>query len=133
MVIKLIPVYQEKQAIPILYDLLKERTPEQSISHKEMPSMIDHARFFHSQPYQAWYLIQSPDSEYVGSIYLTNRREIGVFIFNAFKGNGYGTQAIQEVMARWPGKFLANVSPDNKDSMRFFSKLGNIIQVTYEF
>ena len=130
--INLIPIFQEKKSVLILYDLLKERTPEQSISHKKMPNLIEHTEFVRRHPYQAWYLIQSPEDGYVGSIYLTRRREIGVFVFNAFKGHGYGTHAIKEIMAKWPGKFFANVNPDNKDSMRFFSKLGDVIQVTYE-
>ena len=64
----------------VLYELLSERTPEQSISHKRMPPLAEHAAFVldhmtHQPHYQAWYTIHT--DEVVGSIYLTHMREIG--------------------------------------------------------
>lgn len=133
MTINLVPVYRERKAIAILYDLLAERTPEQSISHKRMPTMDEHAKFVHSRPYLAWYLIQNEEGEYVGSTYLSKHREIGIFLFKRFQGNGYGSKAVSQLMSRWPGRFLANISPKNTDSQRFFENLGaKLIQYTYE-
>src|SRR3972149_4350668 len=141
----LVGVYHVKPASKanhILYDLLKERTPEQSISHKELPSFTDHVKFVNSRPYQAWYLIQanSPiatgihenEMAYVGACYLTKQREIGVFIFNNFRGYRYGKQAVQLLMEKHPGKFLANVNPKNEPSIKLWSSLDfKHIQNTY--
>ena len=127
---KLVPITREKRAIQLLYDLLLERTPEQSISHKAMPTLADHTAFVRSQPYQCWYLILLED--YVGSIYLSKQREIGVFIFKEHQGNGCATEAVDLLMGKWPGPFFANVAPTNPASQRFFEKLGfKHIQNTY--
>ena len=77
---KLISVYDYPGAEEILFDLLRERTPEQSISHKSLPTRIQHRMFIGSQPYKAWYLIEV--SDVVGAIYLTYYDEIGIFIFH---------------------------------------------------
>jgi len=130
---KLVPVSRERQAINILYDLLAERTPEQSISHKSMPTMEEHAKFVRSLPYRAWYLIEV-GNEYVGCVYLSKQREIGVSIFEKRRGNGYATEAVRELMRKWPGRFLANINPLNTASMAFFKKLGfSLLQVTMEY
>ncbi len=130
--IDFIPVYREKKAITFLYDLLKERTQNQSISHKKMPTVGEHATFFHSKPYAAWYLIKAQD-EYVGSIYLTEAREVGIFILNRFQGRKYGVLAVERIKEKWPGPIYANINPDNEQSIKFFKKLGaKHIQNTYE-
>ena len=128
---RLVSVY-EVNAIPALYSLLDERTPEQSISHKQMPSLSEHAAFVQSRPYQAWYMIEDGYG-FVGSVYLSKQREIGIFVFKSCHGNGYGSWAVAEMKRLHPGKFLANVNPDNAPSIRFFERLGKRIQVTYEF
>jgi hypothetical protein len=56
---KLVSVYQEPAAKWMLFDLLRERTPEQSISHKVMPTFDEHSAFYHSIPYAAWYAIKA--------------------------------------------------------------------------
>jgi len=131
-VINLIPI--QSVGTPgqdILYQLLKERTPEQSISHKSMPTMQEHIDFIESRPYLAWYFIQ--DEDIVGSIYLTNQREIGISIFKHYQSSGYGKEAVKALMKRYPGRFLANVAPENEPSRDFFKGLGfKKIQVTYE-
>ena len=116
----------------VLYELLKERTPEQSISHKEMPSWDDHLDFIASRPYFAWYLIWA-DSDVVGAIYLTKQREIGIGIFKEFKSKGYGTEAVKKLMELHPGKFYANINPDNFASRMFFQEQfgAKLIQHTY--
>lgn len=120
-------------AIVILYELLRERTPEQSISHKEMPTFEQHKTFVKSKPYNVWYLIKNDAGEFIGSSYLTHQREIGIFIFNRFQGQGYGEEAIRAMMAKHPGKILANVNPSNEPSQHLFEKLGGkLIQITYE-
>lgn len=122
-------------AVDILYDLLAERSDadEINISHRKMPSRRCHAMFVKRKPYLAWYLIET-DGDYAGSIYLSKQGEIGVFLFRRFQGRGLGTEAIKELMRRFPGKrFLANVNPANARSIALFQKLGfNLLQHTYE-
>lgn len=132
--IKLVSVYQTKGAITKLYELLRERTPEQSISHRRMPTIAEHRAFFHSKPYLAWNFILNEYDEIVGSIYLSKQREIGVFVFRIWHQYGYATQAVKQMMQDWPGKFLANVNPENYASIKFFEQFGaKHIQNTYEF
>lgn len=117
--------------IDLLYDLLSERTPEQSISHKEMPSYDEHIEFVKSNPYLCWYLI-SAEGGTAGSIYLTRDSEIGIFIFKTHQGKGYAREAIKELMTRHSPPFYANVNPANTASQKLFSDLGfNMIQYTY--
>ncbi len=75
-------VYASLSGHKVLYDLLKERRPAESISHRRMPSWEEHCRFVDSRPYQFWYLIDGGD-EFLGAIYLTERlSEIGWWIFD---------------------------------------------------
>lgn len=132
--ITLTSVYRDAAAVDILYELLKERAPEMSISHKALPSLDQHAEFVRSIPYQGWYLVRAnyvPAA--VGSIYLTRHREVGIFLFARHQGKGYGRQAIEELRKRHPGRMLANVAPTNERSLAFFRKMGaRLIQHTFE-
>lgn len=115
----------------LLYVLLGERSIKQSISHKKMPSFDEHIKFIRSRPYPYWYLIKVR-KKYVGAIYLTDRREIGIGIFNDCRRNGYAETAIRKLMKLHPGKFLANINPKNRASIYLFKKVGfNRIQATY--
>lgn len=71
---KLISIDRRKEYVDVLWKLLQERTPEQSISHKRMPSYDEHRQFI-------------------------------------------------LLMDKWPGYFLANVSPRNDPSKALFSGL----------
>lgn len=127
----LIDVYSTEDAALVLWELLKERTPEQSISHEEMPSWDEHVAYIVKRPVPHWYLIGGDDS-WVGSIYLSRRREIGIWIFRVHQRRGYGKASVEELMRMHPGKFYANVAPMNFDSHAFFNKLGGkVIQATY--
>lgn len=124
--------YQCENCESILYDLLSERIPSQSISHTRMPSMGAHKAFVRSRPYRAWYLVFDDDT-CVGSVYLSKDREIGVFIFNAHQRKGHGKRALELLMEQWPGRFLANINPLNTGSIRLFQSLGfKHLQNTYE-
>lgn len=130
---RLANVYTTRNSYAVLYDLLKERTKAQSISHQVMPTLHEHIDFVRSMPYEAWYLIcQYPGSAPVGSIYLTRLREVGIFIFRAHQHNGYATAALDLLRAQHPGRMLANVSPANAPSLAFFRNHGKVIQITYE-
>ena len=130
--ITLTSVYRDETSARVLYDLLKERTPQQSVSHKAMPTFEEHSQFLRSIPYFAWYIIRV-DGTPIGAIYLTRRREVGIFIFTENQGKGYAGRALNELRARHPGPMLANINPANARSLAFFSKMGaRLIQHTFE-
>lgn len=118
----------------VLFMLLKARTAEQNISHKEMPTYEDHLAFVDSRPYTAWYLILNESNTDVGACYLSKQNEIGVFIFKVFQGRGYATWATQEIMRLHPRpRYLANINPANEAHTKMFTGLGfKHIQNTYE-
>lgn len=115
-----------------LYGMLRDRPPEANISHRNMPSYDDHCRFVQNHPYSAWYML-THNAELIGSIYLTTSDEIGVSLIPSFQGKGYAKEAIEVLMAKHPRKrYLANVAPGNEASHKLFSKMGKVIQHTYE-
>lgn len=125
------PINMDGLDISTLYELLKERTVTQSISHKEMPTHKEHVDFIKSEPYKAWYIIEV-DGEIVGSTYLSKANEIGIFIFEAYKRKGYAVQAVKKLMSMHEGPFLANINPHNHSSRGLFGLLGfKHIQETY--
>lgn len=129
---KLIDAHSDPSYITFLYRLLDERTPEQSISHKAMPSLSEHVNFVCSKPYEHWFIIVVNEIP-VGSIYLTKQREIGVFILKASHGLGYGRDAVRILMKMYPGTFLWNTNPKNFASIHTVESLGGkLIQYTYE-
>src|SRR3990167_4523293 len=120
---KLIPISDREDAPKILYDLLAERTPEQSISHAEMPTWEEHIDFverhnprseigaYGFEFYEEWYLIEE-EGTIVGSIYLTQADEIGISVFRAFRRRGFGTKAVGLLLQQHPKEaFFANVNP----------------------
>lgn len=129
---RLVSVYDHPDSPSVLFELLKERTPDMSISHKEMPTAAQHMQFVCSKPYEHWFLIER-DGIYLGSVYLTKAREVGIFIFAAYQRRGYGVQALKLLIERSPGKLLANINPKNERSKALFEGLGfRHIQNTYE-
>lgn len=127
-------VYGEPESQPatrFLYDVLREREPYESISHRDMPSFEDHDRFVNSHPYREWFIIFAPRP--VGSIYLTHQNEIGVFIIKAHQGHGYGQAAVRMLIDKYPDeRFLANINPLNERSIKMFLDLGfELLQLTY--
>lgn len=117
-----------------LYNLLKERNPDANISHKKMPTYSEHVKFLNSSPYDKWYVIKLKNKK-VGSIYLTRQNEIGIFLKKKMQGKNMAKKSLQILMSTNPKKrYLANVSPKNKKSIRFFKNNGfKLIQYTYEF
>ena len=118
-----------------LYEFLRLRLaePERNISHRDLPAWRDHVAFVRSKPYARWYLIEA-SGQTVGSVYLTTRDEIGVYVAPDARGQGVGKRAVKELMRLHPRKrYYANINPDNNDSQRFFAALGGrLLQVTYE-
>ena len=122
-----------KSDCPFLYELLNERDPRVNISHKKMPSYKKHIEFVMSKPYSKWYMIYYKNQR-SGSIYLTNQNEIGIFVKKEMQDRKIGKKALQLLMKHNPRtRYLANVSPKNMKSIRFFKKNGfKLIQHTYE-
>jgi RimJ/RimL family protein N-acetyltransferase len=115
-----------------LYNLLKERDPRANISHKKMPTYEQHVKFVLSKPYSKWYVILKSGKS-VGSVYLTQNNEIGIFIKKDSQDSGIGHNALKLLIKKNPrDRYLANVSPKNKKSIRFFKNNGfKLIQHTY--
>ena len=116
-----------------LYDLLMERNPRANISHKKMPTYNEHVSFVSAKPYSKWYVILYRVNK-VGSIYLTSQNEIGIFIKKSFQNKQIGNIALRKLIQKNPKKrYLANVNPKNKKSIRFFKNNGfKLIQYTFE-
>lgn len=116
-----------------LFNLLSQRTPEENISHRKMPSYYEHIAFVQSEPYKEWYIIQNVKGVPVGSIYVTYQNEIGIFIEQLYRGDGYASAALYGIITLNPDtKFLANINPENEKSKALFEKFGfTYIQNTY--
>ena len=130
----LVDVYEMPEEAPtVLYELLKERDGRDdiNISHRELPSFEEHLAFVASRPYLCWYLIRASD-EWAGSVYLTEAREVGLFLFARFHGAGVAEEAFAELRRRHPGRLLANINPRNARSIAFFEAQGmRLLQLTY--
>jgi len=129
--IKLKPV--SKSDYRFLYNLLMERNQRANISHKKMPTYNEHVSFVSAKPYSKWYVILYGVNK-AGSIYLTSQNEIGIFIKKSFQNKQIGNIALHKLIQKNPKKrYLANVNPQNKKSMRFFKNNGfKLIQYTLE-
>ena len=122
-----------KSDLKFLYQHLKERDPITRISHKKMPTFSEHKKFVMSNPYNKWYIIIKKNRK-IGSVYLTEINEIGLFLKKEFQNSGLGQRSLELVMELNPRtRYLANVSPKNKRSIKFFKKNGfKLIQHTHE-
>ena len=118
----------------VLWLLLGERKPEQSISHKEMPTWDQHCAFIASKPYLAWYFFTSPAGFPAGAVYLTKQRQVGVSVLKAHRRQGLARQALASILKLHPGRCLANINPANEASIALFRSLGFVgpIQITLE-
>ena len=122
-----------KSDLKFLYQHLKERDPITRISHKKMPTFSEHKKFVMSNPYSKWYIIIKKNRK-IGSVYLTEINEIGLFLKKEFQNSGLGQRSLELVMELNPRtRYLANVNPKNKRSIKFFKKNGfKLIQHTHE-
>ena len=70
----------------------------------------------------------------IGSVYLTEMNEIGLFLKKDVQGKGLGQKSLELLMKLNPrNRYLANVNQNNKNSIRFFKKNKfKQIQNTYE-
>jgi RimJ/RimL family protein N-acetyltransferase len=122
-----------KTDLKFLFEILEEREQKVNISHRKMPTFEQHKKFVASKPYSKWYVIFQ-GVEKVGSIYLSKQNEIGIFLKKGSDHAGIGTNALKLIMEKNPKRrYLANVNPKNKESIKFFKKNNfSILQHTYE-
>lgn len=117
-----------------LWKMLAERTPQQAISHRQMPTWEQHCNFVDTwqDRYIAWYMIGN-ERVYVGNIYLTKQREVGIHIFDGHRGLGYGHAAIEQILHLHGRPLLANINPLNTESIEFFTRHDfKLLQHTYQ-
>ena len=125
---------------PVLYQLIRERPPYSRVSHKKMPSIKQHERFYSSCPFRYW-LVIIKGKECIGAIECTNNNEIGISILREHQRKGYATAAIKLFFRNYKplpaipairnGSWLVNVAPDNLHAQVFFYTLGfRLIQYT---
>lgn len=131
------PVEDQPIPLAVLYKLLSQRLPEESISHRKMPTWEQHTAFVRSRPYALWKLVLVSDGlglRAVGAVYMTHRRELGVAILRGERRKGYAEAALRALRRiAGPGTMLANINPENGASLRLFAKLGGrTIQHTME-
>ena len=122
-----------KSDFKFLYELLKNRDSHANISHKNMPSYLNHVKFIQSNPYSKWYVIQLGRKK-IGSVYLSKNDEIGIFLKHDCQSKGIGSVVLEQLIRMNPRqRYLANVSPKNKKSLKFFEQNHfKLIQHTYE-
>ena len=69
-----------KSDYEFLYNLLLEREEKTNIEHSTPPSFAEHSKFIKSKPYSKWYIIVDENQNRMGTIYLTKKNEVGIFI-----------------------------------------------------
>jgi RimJ/RimL family protein N-acetyltransferase len=140
-------VYKTKDAAEFLWRVMKLRLSEDkhgvNISHRKMPKWKQHLAFIKRRENGDWYLIQTGyriNGEtlkvtpiYAGWIYINRASEIGVILLPVCRDAGVGKWAIKEIMRLHPRpRYLANINPKNKRSIKFFKRLGfKLCQETY--
>ena len=125
--IQILDIYSHKEMTEsaqfFLYELLAERKVSESISHKRHPSYQEHVKFVQSKPYMGWYLIMDGEQP-VGTCYITKYREVGIWLMSNAKGKGAGKQAMQQLLAMYPGRVFTNTSLYNDGAKAFYEKCG---------
>ena len=119
--------------IRFLFNLLKERSSTENISHKKMPTYNKHKKFVKSKPYSRWYIVVYSNKK-IGSVYLSKNAEIGIFLKKEFQAHDIGNKILEMIIQKNPRKrYLANINPKNTKSIKFFKKNHfKLIQYTFE-
>jgi len=107
-----------------LYAMLMDRPDYANISHRGMPTFAEHCKFVLSEPYRFWWLIVDFDGKRLGTAYVTFPNEVGVFIESRFRGQGYGSAALDAIEnhpCMGSTRLLANVAATNSRSADLFT------------
>ena len=119
-----------------LWGLLDKKFAETdiNISHKSMPTYVEHCDFVNSIPYLGWYIVRASGYT-IGSAYITRQGEIGVYIDPDYRKHDVVKKTIAEIARRHPrSSYLFNVNPRNKDMIKILEDKGaKLLQSTYEF
>ena len=123
-----------KSDCEFLYNLLLEREEKTNIEHSTPPSFAEHSKFIKSKPYSKWYIIVDENQNRMGTIYLTKKNEVGIFIKKEYLKKGIGSIALQTLIQKNPkSRYIANINPKNQKSKSFFKKHGfEPFQISYE-
>lgn len=134
--------YTTRDAPDILWNLLVERNeePEINISHT-MPTRDQHEAFIKRTPYAYWFLIKV-EGNWIGYVNVTWKNEVGIILFRAYRGTGYGKKALRKLLdevvplpgsaSERPDYFVANINPANERSIHLFQSLGfKLHQLTF--
>jgi hypothetical protein len=117
-----------------LYTLLEERSSIVNISHKKIPTFLQHKKFIKLNPYSYWYMVFLKNTK-IGTLYLTNLNEIGLHIKKEFKNLKIESMILEKLFHKHPrDRYLVNLNPKNEIAVKLFKKRGfKLIQHTYEF
>ena len=137
-------VYSTPGSSQLLWELMLERTEEHEVNISfSMPSREEHEAFIKHSPYALWYLAEA-DNDWIGYINASWDNEIGIWLFRAHRGEGYGPKILKQFLSEIsplpgvPGKrrghFIANINPLNERSIHLFKSFGfKHIQNTYSY
>ena len=123
-----------------LYDLLKER--EHSISHKKIPTLVEHNKFVANHPYLHWLMIVH-NKKNIGSVYIQNNNSIGLNIKKNYTEPHFISQIIEHISKNFtpmeavnsqiPDYFYLNTSLSNQRLIEVYKALGiKGIQVSHK-
>ena len=116
-------VYKTPGADIILYALMNERRDDPKINiNFKMPTFTEHKQFMAKKPYKKWVLIMD-QGKCLGSMNLTMKNEVGIFIFKKFKSKGFGNRALKMFLRSIKVRPLyANINTLNRPSFNLFTK-----------
>jgi len=123
-----------------LYELLKAR--EFSISHANMPTIIEHKEFIENNPYLHWIKV-SYLNQLIGTIYILENNSVGINIIKEFNSPLYISQILyfiignfepkQEKKSLIPGYFYINTPSDNLKLIEIYNALSlKEIQISHK-
>lgn len=122
--------------LKVLYELLLEREPDESISHTGMPTYEQHKEYVMRHPHREWHIVFNERNDPIGSFYATYKlNEMGIAVFKAHRRKGYATAMIKKMIeTNGDLGIIANINPANAKSIALFERLGFVhIQNTYRY
>jgi hypothetical protein len=135
--ITLVKVKPNEEHARILYEFLKQR--KHKISHKRLPTYIEHMEFVISHPYRFWFIIKEHEG-FIGTLYATKNNWLGVFVMQGKEDviKPAITLFLKKIKPLKPIKsvrgelFSVNVPPSNKKLISILKSMGaSLVQVTY--
>lgn len=124
--------------IEFLFALLCSR--QLSISHQELPSYKEHAKFVENHPYAKWLIVQDRD-QLIGAIYISKDNSVGFHFLPEHEL--HVPQVLSFFLARFKplppikslrsNDFFFNVAPNDIKKIELLEKLGfQISQLSYQ-